>query len=149
MDILTMFLLTLFIFGMAKWCNEGETQVGNIYLKKDTVTDLWVGLYKDVTEPAEDGTLAGLTEVPVASGYARIALTNTDWTEQATKGEFLHIQKIFTASGGDWGDVYGYFLTDCASGTGGKLVAVEDFSDGPYTVNDGWSVKVTPKVTIS
>jgi len=149
MDILIILFLTIFIFGMAKWCNEGETQVGNIYLRKDAVINLWVGLYKDVAEPAEDATLATITEVPVASGYARIALTNTDWTEQATKGVFKQIQKTFEASGGDWGDVYGYFLTDVASGTAGKLVSVENFTDGPYTVNDGWSVKVTPQVTIS
>lgn len=149
MDILIMFGLMLLVFGMAKWCNEGETQVGNVYLRKDAVIDLWVGLYTDVAEPAEDITLATITEVPVANNYARIALVNTDWTEQATKGEFLQVQKTFTASGGNWGDVYGYFLCDCASGTGGKIVAVEHFSDGPYTVNDGWSVKVTPKVTIS
>lgn len=149
MDILTMFLLTLFIFGMAKWCNEGETQVGNVYLRKDAVIDLWVGLYLDSTEPAEDATLSSITELAVANGYARIALVNTEWTEQATKGEFLQLQKIFLANGGDWGSVYGYFLADCASGTAGKLVAVEDFSDGPYAVNDGWSVKVTPKVTVS
>jgi len=29
------------------------------------------------------------------------------------------------------------------------LIAVEHFSDGPYTMNDGWSTKVTPKVTLS
>lgn len=149
MDILTMLLLTLFIFGMAKWCDEGETQVGNIYLRKDAVIDLWVGLYTDVAEPGETDTLATITEVPVANGYARIALVNTDWTEQATKGVFEQLQKTFLANGGDWGSVYGYFLCDVASGTSGKLVAVEDFSDGPYTVNDGWSVKVTPKVTIT
>lgn len=149
MDILTMLFLTLFIFGMAKWCDEGETLVGNIFLRKDAVIDLWVGLYLDTSEPAEDATLSSISEVPVANGYARIALVNTDWTEQATKGIFKQLEKIFTANGGDWGTVYGYFLTDCASGTAGKLVAVEDFSDGPYVVNDGWSVKPTPKVTIS
>lgn len=149
MDILTMFLLTLFIFGMAKWCNEGETHVGNVFLRKDAPGDLWVGLYLDTSEPAEDATLSSISEVPVANGYARIALVNTDWTEQATKGEFLQLQKIFTANGGNWGDVYGYFITDCASGTAGKLESVENFTDGPYAVNDGWSVKVTPKVTIS
>jgi len=149
MDILTILLLSLFIFGMAKWCNEGETLVGNIFLKKAAVTDLWVGLYLDTSEPAEDATLASITEVPVLYDYARIALGAADWTEQATKGIFENLQKIFTANGGNWGDVYGYFLTDCASGTAGKFVSCENFSDGPYTVNDGWSVKVTPKVTIS
>lgn len=149
MSILTMLAFILFVFGMAKWCDEGETLVGNIFLKKAAVTDLWVGLYLDTSEPAEDATLSSISEVPVANGYARIALVNTDWTEQATKGIFENLQKIFTANGGDWGSVYGYFLTDCASGTAGKLVSVENFSDGPYAVNDGWSVKVTPKVTIT
>jgi len=149
MDILTMLLLTLFIFGMAKWCDEGETLVGNVFLRKDAPGDLWVGLYTDDPEPAEDATLSSITELAVANGYARIALINTEWTEQATKGVFLQLQKIFTANGGDWGSVYGYFLTNCASGTAGKLASVEHFSDGPYVVNDGWSVKVTPKVTIS
>lgn len=149
MDILTILALSLFIFGMAKWCDEGETKVGDVFLRKDAPGDLWVGLYLDTSEPAEDATLASITEVPVLYDYARIALTNTDWTEQATKGIFQQLEKIFTANGGNWGTVYGYFLTDVASGTAGKLVAVEDFSDGPYVVNDGWSVKVTPKVTIS
>ena len=149
MDILTTLLLTLFIFGMAKWCNEGETLVGNVFLRKDAPGDLWVGLYTDDPEPAEDATLSSISELPVANNYARIALTNTEWTEQATKGEFLQLQKIFEAQGGNWGDVYGYFIANTASGTSGKLVSVEHFSDGPYTVNDGWIVKVTPKVTIS
>jgi len=149
MELLTMLGLSLFIFGMAKWCNEGETQVGNVYLRKDAPNDFWVGLYLDVEEPAEDATLASISEVPVANGYARIALTNTDWTELATKGVFQNVQKLFEAIGGNWGVVYGYFLTDCASGTAGKLIAVENFLDGPYTVNDGWITKVTPKVTIT
>lgn len=149
MDILTTLLLMLFIFGMAKWCDEGETQVGDSYLKGTAPPQLYLGLYKDTSEPAEDTTLASITEVTVEYDYARIILVKADWTEQATKGEFLQIQKIFTANGGNWGNVYGYFLTDCASGTAGKLVAVEHFSDGPYAVNDGWSVKITPKVTAS
>lgn len=134
---------------MPKWCDEGETLVGDIVLRKDAVTDFYLGLYTDTTEPAETATLTTITEVTVANGYARILLTNTDWTEQATKGEYLNIQKTFTANGGNWGNVYGYFLTTVASGTTGKLAEVEHFSDGPYDVNDGWSVKVTPKVTIS
>lgn len=149
MDVLMIIGLALFIFGMAKWCDEGETQVGDSYLKGTTPPQLYLGLYKDTVEPAEDKTLATITEVTVANGYARIILTKAEWTEQATKGVFKQAQKTFTANGGNWGDVYGYFLCDCASGTAGKLVAVENFSDGPYTVNDDWSVKVTPQVTIS
>jgi len=148
MEFLTLITILLFVFGMAKWCNEGETQVGNIYLKKDTQVDLYLGLYKNSSEPAEDATLANLTEHS-GDGYARIALGAADWTEQAIKGVFENLQKTFTADGGDWKNICGYFITDVLTGTAGKLIAVEDFSDGPCTVNDGWSVKVTPRVTIA
>lgn len=149
MDILMILLLTLFIFGMAKWCNEGETNVGNVYLKGQArPTGFFVGLYLDVAEPAEDAVMGDITE-PVENGYARIKLEDADWTELATKGVFQNLEKQFQANGGNWGDAYGYFVTTELTGTTGLLINAEQFSDGPYTVNDGWIVKVTPKVTIS
>jgi len=143
-------ILTLcLIFGMAKWCDEGETDVGAVYLKQSSrAAGLYLGLYLDTSEPGETATLASITEIS-GNGYARIQLLDADWTEQATKGEYKNLEKTFTASGGNWGDVYGYFICDVASGTSGNLLAVENFSDGPYTVNDGWSVKVTATVTAS
>jgi len=134
---------------MAKWCDEGETDVGAVYLKQSSrAAGLYLGLYLDTSEPGETATLASITEIS-GNGYARIQLLDADWTEQATKGEYKNLEKTFTASGGNWGDVYGYFICDVASGTSGNLLAVENFSDGPYTVNDGWSVKVTATVTAS
>lgn len=133
---------------MAKWVDEGETLVGNIFLKKSAVTDLYLGLYENAVEPGETDTLTELTENAVEYGYARQQIVSANWTESPT-GTFTNDQYTFTASGGAWGDQYGYFICDVASGTAGDLVAVETFSDGPYTVNDGWSVKVTPKVVIS
>jgi len=133
---------------MAKWCDEGETSAGNVYLKATAQPDFYLGLYENTTEPAETDTLTAITEQS-ALGYARIQLLDADWTEQATKGVFKNLQKTFTASGGSWGNQYGYFICTVASGTAGLLIAVEQFSDGPYMVNDGWSVKVTPQVTIS
>jgi hypothetical protein len=132
---------------MPKWCDDGETEVGNVYLKGQSRTPFYLGLYMNATEPAEGAALSSITE-PSGNGYARIVLADADWTEQATKGEFLHTQKAFSASGGNWGQVYGYFITDQASGTAGKLKSVEHFSDGPYTVNANWAVKVTPKIVI-
>ena len=57
----------------------------------------------------------------------------------------------FTADspGAGWGNQYGYFITDVASGTAGLLIAVENFSDGPYNVGAGDSIKITGKVTVS
>lgn len=131
---------------MAKWCDEGETAVGNVFLKAAAGIDKYLGLYEDAVEPAEDAVLTDLTEQS-GDGYARIQLLDADWTE-SPQGVFTNLQKTFTANGGNWGDQYGYFICDVASGTVGDLLAVEDFSDGPYTVNDGWSVKVTPVITI-
>lgn len=134
---------------MSKWANEGETSVGNVYLKAAAGVAKWLGLYENNTEPAEEAVMTDITEQAVGLGYGRIQLLDADWTEQATKGEYLNLQKTFTAVGGGWGDQYGYFITTAQTGTAGKLLAVETFSDGPYTVNDGWSVKVTCTITIS
>jgi hypothetical protein len=134
---------------MAKWCDEGESSVGDVYLREQANPAKWLGLFENATEPAEDATMAAITEQAVGLGYGRIQLAAGDWTEQATKGVFKNVQKIFTAVGGSWGNQYGYFITTAQTGTAGKLLEAELFSDGPYLVNDGWSVKVTPQITIS
>ena len=134
---------------MPKWNDEGETSVGDVYLREQANPAKWLGLYENVTEPAETDGMAAITEQAVGLGYGRIQLAAGDWTEQATKGVFKNIQKIFTAAGGTWGSQYGYFVTTAQTGTAGKLLAVETFSDGPYLVNDGWSVKVTAQITIA
>jgi len=135
---------------MPKLCDEGETLVGEVFLKGDAQPAFWLGLYKDDPEPAENATVAGLTEAqtPGVNGYNRIALADGDWTE-SPQGIFTNLQKTFTASGGDWGSVYGYFITTAETGTAGKLVSVEHFDDGPYPMNDGFITKVTPKMTVS
>jgi hypothetical protein len=129
---------------MGKLCNEGETNILNVYLAGNARGPLYLGLYTNAAEPGETATLSTITEVPVAFSYARIALTNGDWgiwDDLATQ-----LEKVFTAVGGAWGLVYGYFICDVASGVGGNLLWVEHFSDGPYNVLDTISVKVTPKI---
>ena len=132
---------------MPKLTNEGENAVLEVFLGGATrggSGNLYLGLYMDATEPAEDANLATITEVPAANGYARIALADGDWNiadDLAT-----HNQQTFTANGGDWGNVTGYFICDAANGTVGNLIAVEHFSDGPYNVLDGLVVLVTPAV---
>jgi hypothetical protein len=135
---------------MAKWCDEGETSVGNVYLKATAQPDYWLGLFKNSSEPAETDTMTAITEAaPLGTlGYARIQLLDADWTE-SPQGVFTNLQKTFTCATTNWGSIYGYYITTAETGTAGKLIAVELFSDGPYTVNVGWAVKVTPKVTIA
>ena len=136
---------------MAKWCDEGETSVGAVYLQGGAQPDFYLGLYSNSSEPGESATMAsGITEIqtPGQNGYARIQLADGDWSESPV-GTFTNLQKTFTCSGTNWGSAYGYFITTAATGTAGKLICVEHFSDGPYTVNVGWSVKVTPKIVVS
>ena len=133
---------------MAKWVDEGENWLLDVAFKKNTTppTNLYLGLYTNTTEPAENATLASLTE-PSGGGYARIAIVcGDDWTLVAD--QITAAQKIFAATGAAWGNVYGYFIATSSDGSG-KLLAVEQFSDGPYNVVDGGSVKVTAKLVCS
>jgi len=134
---------------MAKLCNEGRTSVGVVYLKGEAQPAFYLGLYKNLTEPAVGAVMTDITEAetPGVSGYARQLLADGAWTE-GDPGIFTQAQKTFTAVGGDWGSCYGYFITTAATGTAGKLVAVEQISDGPYVMNAGVSSKITPKLTV-
>ena len=141
-------LLLVPFIGMAKFCDEGEADIGDIGLKGSPAAydNLYLGLYTNTTEPAEDASLTALTE-PSGNGYARIAMAKGDWTKSGSM--FTMLQKTFNCSGTPWGNVYGYFICTVSSGTAGKLWAVEQFSDGPYNVPDGGAVKVTAKLTFA
>ena len=133
-----------------KLCNEGETSVGNVYLKGEAQPAFWLGLFKNVAEPAEDDVMTDITEAdtPGQNGYARIALGDADWTE-SPQGVFTNLQKTFTCATLAWGDCYGYFVTTAETGTAGKLVSAELFSDGPYPMSVGFITKVTPAITVA
>jgi hypothetical protein len=133
---------------MAKLCNEGENALLEVFLAGGTrggSGNLYLGLYTDLTEPGETANLASITELTEgANGYDRIALPDANWT--VVDDEATHEEQTFTASGGDWGNVTGYFITDAVNGTSGNLILVEQFSDGPYDTPDGLSILVTPTV---
>jgi len=122
-----------------KWCDEGENRALNILLGSTSVdATLQLGLYTNTSEPAESDTLSAIVE-PSGNGYARKDLTRGSWTIVSDLAEYA--EQTFTASGGAWGNVYGYFIT-----VGGKLIAAEQFTNAPYNVTDGSNVKVTPKI---
>lgn len=83
-----------------KCTDQGENDCLTKWIKNGYTT-LYLGLYENTTEPAENATLAGLTEQS-GSGYARIALASADWT--VTNDTATNLEKTFTASGGDWGE---------------------------------------------
>ena len=128
-----------------KWNDEGEHRVLNILFEATAVENYYLGIFTAPTsEPPETAVVADLTE-PSGNGYARLLLTRgADWV--VTLDEAVCAQKTFTAAGGDWGNCYGYFINTALTGTGGKMMACELFSDGPYNIVDGGEVKVTAKI---
>ena len=98
------------------------------------------------TTPSESTTEASLTEANF-TGYAAITLTAASWTyTSGDPSSIAYAQQTFTSSAGSQSQpVYGYYVTQVTSG---KLVWVERFTDGPYTiVNNGDTIKVTLNFT--
>lgn len=128
---------------MAKLVNEGENRILNILLGATAVdSNLYLGLYTNETEPAETDALAQITE-PSENGYERKTLARGSWDISADLASFA--QQTFAATGA-WGNVYGYFIATSSDGNG-KLMFVEQFTNGPYNVqNNGDEIKVTPSV---
>lgn len=131
---------------MAKTVDEGETRVLGILFGSTPVdATLYLGLYTDATEPGETDGLADITELE-GDGYARMPLTRGSWTVEDDLVSYA--QQAFTAEEVWEDDVYGYFIATSSDNTG-KLLFVEHFSDGPYTIsNIGDRILVTPKVSL-
>jgi hypothetical protein len=132
---------------MAKWVDAGENRVVDILFDDQAVdATLYLGLYTDTAEPAETAVDSDLTE-PSGGAYARATLTRGTWV--VTNSAAAYAQQTFTATGAAWGNVYGYSISTASSSTtaGSVLMAVEQFSDGPYNIGDGDSIKITPTIT--
>ena len=131
--------------GTPIWCDEGENRVLNILLG-DTPVDgaYYLGLYKNVVQPTESARLADLIE-PSGFGYTRKPLARglANWTISGDEASYS--EQTFLAQGGDWGDIYGYFITTAMTGTGGKLMGLEHLGSA-FPVLNGKGIKVTPKI---
>ena len=127
---------------MAKMTTEGLRHLLETYLKAVTRGTLYLGLYTDAVEPGVGATLATITELPVANGYARIIINNADVTVVDNLATIA--QKTFTAAGADWVAVTGWFICNIISTTWGTLICVESFSDGAKTVINGRTLKIIP-----
>ena len=126
--------------------NEGENRIADILFGTQAVDGLlYLGLYKDTSEPPETSALADLTEVSVSNGYARKTLTRGDWSIVDDLASYA--QQMFLADGGSWGNVYGYFIATSTDNSG-KLLALEHFATY-YEIEDGKGIKVTPKVRVA
>lgn len=123
--------------------NDGEEIALKLLVNKASPENLVLRLFTNNKTPAEADVAADYTEAS-GSGYSAITLTGANWT--VTPGaptEASYAQQTFTITGA-LGNVYGYFLTQTTSG---KLVWAERFAAGPYNLQNGDTLKVTPKIT--
>lgn len=127
--------------------DEGEKLVADVIYKRDLtdrIADLELGLF---TNAGADETLthAAVTE-PTGTGYARITLTDATWTGAADVRSYP--QQTFTGGAGGWtGSVRGYFI--CTKGATKRLLHVEIDPNGPYTINNLDTYKVTLNNTVA
>ena len=128
--------------------NQGEQITLEAMVGKTAGQNLVLRLFKSNTTPSESTTEASLTEANF-TGYSAITLTAASWTyTSGDPSSIAYAQQTFTSSAGSQSQpVYGYYVTQVTSG---KLVWVERFTDGPYTiVNNGDTIKVTLNFTQS
>lgn len=128
--------------------NEGETLIAQLIHQRihaDRDAGLELGLFTNAA-PDETITEATITE-PTGGGYARIDLTDASW--DVTGALASYAQQTFTATGGAMtGSIQGYFIaTKSAAGTQ-RLLYVEVDGNGPYTMNENDTYKITPNITI-
>ena len=128
--------------------NEGETLIAQVIHQRthaDRDADLELGLFTNVA-PTETITEATITE-PTGTGYARITLTDASWS--ITNDVASYAQQTFTGGAGGWtGSVQGYFIASKSSGGTQRLLYVEVDGNGPYTINENDTYKITPNITI-
>ena len=129
--------------------NEGETLIAQVIHQRihdDRDATLELGLFTNAAAD-EDLTEATVTE-PTGTGYARIVLTDATW--DVTNDVASYAQQTFTGGAGGWtGSIYGYFIASVSSGGTQRLLYVEIDGNGPYTINENDTYKITPNITIA
>ena len=129
--------------------NEGETLIAQVIhqrIHEDRDATLELGLFTNAAAD-EDLTEAAVTE-PTGTGYARIVLTDASWDVTADLASYA--QQTFTGGAGGWtGSIYGYFIASVSSGGTQRLLYMEIDGNGPYTINENDTYKITPQITIS
>jgi len=129
---------------VAKWMDEGENRVLNILLGTTPVDGvLYLGLYRNPTELSEAEKLTDIDE-PSGSGYARKILTRGMWTIAGDVATYE--MQTFLAAGGDWGNIWGYFIATSLDNSG-KLLATEHLN-ALLNIGDGRGIKIIPKITV-
>ena len=133
---------------MAGFCpDEGEACIADLVWKRDQTdrdANLELGLFTN-SSPGETITEATITE-PTGTGYARITLTDASWTGSADARAYA--QQTFTGGSGGWtGSIQGYFIATKSAGGTQRILAIEVDGNGPYTIGEGDTYKITPSNT--
>ena len=114
------------------------------WITRMQASNLSLRLYQNNVTPDRDTVFADLTESSF-TGYAAVAIASGDWTNLAIAAHVLRSvasPKTFTNSGGAAQDVYGYFVTEPATG---RIMAVARFDLAPVSIAAlGGTVVVTP-----
>ena len=133
---------------MAGFCpDEGEACIADLVWKRDQTdrdANLELGLFTN-SSPGETITEATITEL-TGTGYARKDLTDASWTGRADARAYA--QQTFTGGSGGWtGSIQGYFIATKSAGGTQRILAIEVDGNGPYTIGEGDTYKITPSNT--
>ena len=132
--------------------DEGENAIIESFFRDNHTPTFYFGLWNEAAL-AETDTIALLTtEVTVASGYARIAVTRglTDWGAAAPDSgdeKTTSVTKTFSATG-TWTQAQMLGLVSSASGTSGTLYAGVALTV-PRTLVDGDDLNVSMGVKLA
>lgn len=124
--------------------NHGETDALQYFVNKATPQDLVLRLFTNNVTPSESDTAASYTEAS-GSGYSAITLTGTNWSTptEGAPSSISYPEQTFSFTG-TIAAIYGYYCTRASSG---RIVLAERFPSGPYAINSGDSIKITPVIT--
>jgi hypothetical protein len=129
--------------------DEGETLIAQAIHQRthaDRDADLELGLFTNAA-PGETIAESAITE-PTGTGYARINLTDASWSVVGDTASYA--EQTFTGGAGGWtGAVQGYFIATKSAGGTKRLLYVEVDGNGPYTISENDTYKITPNITIA
>lgn len=111
----------------------------SLILANNTLLRLFVNNFT----PSSSTTLSNITEC-TSTGYSPITLANSSWTIGIVGGygQASYAQQTFNLTSSTIS--YGYYITT----TGGALMWVEAFSNGPYTISSSGSIAITPTINL-
>lgn len=127
---------------------EGLQLRANVVWKRvltDRDATLELGLFTN-SAPGMSITEGTITE-PTGTGYARKTLADASWSGP-TAGVVAFAEQEFEAGSGGWsGSIQGYFIAWVTSGGTQRILAIEVDPNGPYTLNEGDTYRITPNIS--